>query len=160
MTSGSEGAATSVRQIGPYTISDDSGRLDARAIHAYLTRSYWATGIPFELVERAIRSSLCIGAYDRTGAQVGLVRLISDYATFCYVCDVYVLEDHRGHGLSQAMLAMAMDHPMLRGLRRWSLVTADAHGLYRKFGFVAVAQPDRYMERVDPDVYRPRESSA
>ena len=101
-----------------------------------------------------MRRSLCIGAYDAAGAQVGLVRLISDYATFCYVCDVYVLEEHRGQGLSKAMLAMTMDHPLLQGLRRWSLVTADAHGLYQQFGFTGVAQPERHMERLDPDVYR------
>ena len=105
-------------------------------------------------MRRAVRSSLCVGAYDSAGAQVGLVRVISDYATFCYVCDVYVLEEHRGHGLSKAMLAMVMDHPKLQGLRRWSLVTADAHGLYRQFGFSAVAQPERHMERLDPDIYR------
>jgi N-acetylglutamate synthase-like GNAT family acetyltransferase len=107
-------------------------------------------------VRRAVRSSLCIGAYDAAGAQVGLVRVISDYATFCYVCDVYVLEDHRGRELSKAMLAMVMDHPKLQGLRRWSLVTADAHGLYRQFGFSPVAQPERHMERLHADVYRAR----
>jgi GNAT superfamily N-acetyltransferase len=142
--------------VGSYTVSDDPARLDPRAIHAYLTRSYWSAGIPSETVERAIRSSLCIGAYDRAGAQVGLVRLISDHATYCYVCDVYVLEEHRRRGLSKAMLAMAMDLPMLQGLRRWSLVTNDAHGLYGQFGFAAVAQPERHMERVQPDIYRRR----
>lgn len=142
------------RHVGAYIISDDPGRLDARAIHAYLTRSYWSAGIPFELVVRALRSSLCIGAYDRAGAQVGLVRLVSDFAIFCYVCDVYVLEEHRRQGLSKAMLAMAMDHPTLQGLRRWSLVTADAQGLYGQFGFTPLAQPERHMERVDRDVYR------
>jgi GNAT superfamily N-acetyltransferase len=146
----------SVRHVGSYTISDDSNRLDLRAIHAYLSRSYWSEGIPFETVRRAVRSSLCIGAYDAAGAQVGLVRVISDYATFCYVCDVYVLEDHRGRELSKAMLAMVMDHPKLQGLRRWSLVTADAHELYRQYGFSPVAQPERHMERLDADVYRAR----
>lgn len=142
------------RHIGSYTISDDPRRLDLQAIHAYLHRAYWSAGIPREVVERAVRSSLCIGAYDDAGAQVGLTRFVSDYATFCYVCDVYVLESHRGHGLSKAMLAMAMDHPSLQGLRRWSLVTADAHGLYGQFGFAAIAQPQRHMERVDADIYR------
>jgi GNAT superfamily N-acetyltransferase len=149
-------ARLSPRRVGPYTIADDPERLDLRAIHAYLHRSYWSPGIPFEIVERAVRGSLCIGAYDGAGAQVGLSRFISDYATFCYVSDVYVLEDHRGQGLSKAMLAMAAEHPLLQGLRRWSLVTADAHDLYRRFGFSAVAQPERHMERLDPDIYRPR----
>lgn len=146
----------SVQNVGPYTVSDDSTRLDLRAIHAYLSRAYWCPGIPFETVRKAVRSSLCVGAYDSAGAQVGLVRVISDYATFCYVCDVYVLESHRGQGLSQAMLAMIMEHPQLQGLRRWSLVTADAHGLYQRFGFEPVAQPERHMERLDPDIYRSR----
>lgn len=144
----------SVRHVGSYTISDDPTRLDLRAIHAYLTRAYWSAGIPLEVVRRAVQSSLSVGAYDAAGAQVGLVRVISDYATFCYVCDVYVLEEHRGHGLSKAMLAMVMEHPKLRGLRRWSLVTADAHGLYSQFGFKPVAQPERHMERLEPDIYR------
>jgi GNAT superfamily N-acetyltransferase len=142
------------RHVGSYTISAEPARLDLRAIQSYLSRSYWSAGIPLEIVERAVRGSLCFGAYDATGAQVGLVRLISDQATFCYVCDVYVLEEHRGRGLSKAMLAMAMDDPRLRGLRRWSLVTADAHGLYRQFGFAPVAQPERHMERLHPDIYR------
>lgn len=154
MTSGFEGASLRDLRVGSYTISDDPARLDVRAIHAYLTRSYWSPGIPFEIVERAVRNSLCIGAYDAAGAQVGLVRLVSDQATFCYVGDVYVLEEHRGHGLSKAMVAMAVDHPLLQGLRRWSLVTADAHGLYRQFGFTPVAQPDRHMERLNPEIYR------
>jgi GNAT superfamily N-acetyltransferase len=144
----------SIHHVGSYAISDDSTRLDLRAIHAYLSRAYWCAGIPFEIVRRAVRSSLCIGAYDSAGMQVGLVRVISDYATFCYVCDVYVLEDHRGQGLSKAMLAMVIDHPKLQGLRRWSLVTADAHGLYSQFGFSPVAQPERHMERLEAEIYR------
>lgn len=144
------------RQVGSYTVSDDPSLLDPRAIHAYLARSYWSPDIPLEVVERAVRGSLCIGAYDPAGAQVGLARFISDYATFCYVGDVYVLEDHRGQGLSKAMLGMAVDHPLLQGLRRWSLVTADAHELYRRFGFSPVAQPERHMERLNPDIYRQR----
>jgi GNAT superfamily N-acetyltransferase len=142
------------RTLGSYTVSDDAARLDFHAMHAYLRRAYWSENIPFEVVERAARASLCIGAYDATGAQVGLARFISDYATFCYVCDVYVLEEHRGRGLSKAMMAFAVDHPRLQGLRRWNLVTADAHGLYRQFGFTAPARPERYMERSDPDIYR------
>jgi len=151
--SGSDGAALRARQVGAYTISDDPARIDPRAVHAFLNRSYWSPGIPMEVVERAVRGSLCIGAYHRGGEQVGLVRLVSDRATFCYVCDVFVLEEHRGQGLSKAMLAMAMDHPELQGLRRWSLVTADAHGLYGQFGFSPVAQPERHMERVRLNAY-------
>jgi len=123
-------------------------------MHAYLRRAYWSEDIPYEVVERAARNSLCIGAYDASGAQVGLVRLISDYTTFCYVCDVYVLEAHRGQGLAKAMMAMAIDHPRLQGLRRWLLVTNDAHGLYRQFGFKALALPERHMEVTVPDIYK------
>src|SRR5579862_7997345 len=139
---------------GTYTLTDDPARLDLTAMHAYLRRSYWAEQIPLEVLERAVRGSLCIGTYDASGAQVGLSRFISDYATFCYVCDVYVLEEHRGRGLSKEMLALAMDHPKLQGLRRWQLVTADAHGLYRQFGFTAPLRPERAMERTDPDIYK------
>jgi GNAT superfamily N-acetyltransferase len=142
------------RAHGAYTLSDDPARLDLAAMHAYLRRAYWSEQIPLEVIERAVRSSLCIGAYDANGAQVGLVRLISDYATFCYVCDVYVLEEHRGRGLSKGMMAMAVEHPRLQGLRRWSLVTNDAHGLYRQFGFGPPAHPERYMERTVPDIYK------
>jgi GNAT superfamily N-acetyltransferase len=141
------------RTIGSYTLTDDPGRLDARAIHAYLTRAYWSQGIPLETVERALRSSLSIGAYDAHAAQIGLARFISDFATFCYVCDVYVLEEHRGQGLAKAMLAMAVEHPKLQGLRRWSLATRDAHDLYAQYGFTPLASPQTYMERLVPDVY-------
>lgn len=141
---------------GTYTLSDDPARLDVAAIHAYLQRAYWSEDIPRALVERALPASLCIGAYDSSGAQVGLARFISDYATFCYVCDVYVLEEHRGKGLSKAMMKMATEHPQLQGLRRWMLATADAHGLYAQFGFTPSARPDRLMEKVVPDIYKQR----
>ena len=140
--------------VGGYTVTDDPSKLDLNAMHAYLRRSYWAEDIPFEIVERAVRHSLCIGAYESNGAQVGLARFVSDYATFAYVCDVYVLEEHRGRGLSKAMMAMASSHPKLQGLRRWTLVTQDAHGLYEQFGFKALGHPERLMERVVPDIYK------
>jgi len=138
---------------GDYTLSDDPERLDVQAIHAYLRRSYWAQNIPLPVVERSLRASLCLGAYDAAGAQVGLVRLVSDHATFCYVCDVYVLEGHRGRGLSKALMAMAMAHPTLQGLRRWQLVTRDAHALYEQYGFRPLEFPERHMERTDPQIY-------
>ena len=143
-----------IRTVGTYTIADDPAMLDLQAMHAYLRRSYWAENIPFEVLERAVQGSLCIGAYDAGGAQVGSARFVSDYATFCYVCDVYVLEDHRGNGLSKAMMALAHDHPRLQGLRRWQLTTADAHGLYRQFGFSGLSNPESAMERWDPQVYK------
>lgn len=158
MMSGSDaregGAAPSVHvDFGDYVISDDPQRIDVRAVHAFLRTAYWSKGIPLETVERALRASLCIGVYDRAGAQVGLCRLVSDFTIFCYVSDVYVLEAHRGRGLSKAMMAAAMGHPRLQGLRRWLLVTHDAHGLYRQFGFQALAHPERHMERIDLQIY-------
>lgn len=138
---------------GAYLISDDPALLDVSAIHGYLVRSYWCADIPRPTLERAIANSLCVGAY-RDGAQVGLVRCVSDFATFCYVCDVYVLEAHRGHGLAKAMMAAATGHPRLQGLRRWNLVTRDAHGLYGQTGFTAIAHPERYMEKLDRQVYQ------
>jgi GNAT superfamily N-acetyltransferase len=103
------------------------------------------------VLERAVGNSLCLGAYQAAGAQVGLARFVSDYATFC---DVYVLAAHRGRGLARAMLTMAVAHPRLAGLRRWSLVTRDAHRLYREFGFTPLAHPERCMEYHRPDIYR------
>jgi GNAT superfamily N-acetyltransferase len=138
---------------GSYLISDDPARLDAQAAHDYLARSYWSEKIPLETVRRAMANSLCIAAYAADGQQVGLVRIISDYATYAYLCDVYVLEGHRGHGLSKAMLALAKAHPKLQGLRTWSLRTRDAHGLYAQFGFKPVEHPESYMALRDPGVY-------
>ncbi|HVU17270.1 MAG TPA: GNAT family N-acetyltransferase [Candidatus Didemnitutus sp.] len=140
-------------QLGDYVVSDDPKRLDVDAVHRALTASYWATGIPRELIERALRGSLCVGAYHPQDGQVGLARFISDFATFCYVCDVYVLEPHRGRRLAAAMLRLATDHPRLQGLRRWSLVTRDAHKLYEPLGFKPVGYPSRHMERVVPNIY-------
>ena len=139
---------------GDYVISDEPGRLDVTAIHAFLTQVYWSEGIPLSTVARALQGSLCIGVYAPGGAQVGLVRVISDYATFAYVCDVYVLEGHRGRGLAKAALQAMMGHPKLQGLRRMELVTRDAHSLYSSFGFKGLFHPERYMAKLDPDVYR------
>jgi GNAT superfamily N-acetyltransferase len=130
-----------------YLISDDPSRLDVDAIHAYLTRSYWAEGVPREIVARSLANSLGLGIYAPTTEQVGLVRVISDYATFAYLCDVYVLEAHRGRGLSKAAMQLLGTHPKLQGLRRLQLITQDAHGLYAQFGFSALKNPERHMEK-------------
>ena len=139
-----------------YLISDAAARLDIDAVHAFLARSYWAAGIPREVVARSLANSLCLGIYAADGAQVGLVRVVTDYATFAYLCDVYVLEAHRGRGLSKAALQALHSHPRLQGLRRMHLVTQDAHGLYEQFGFRRVEQPDRHMEKRDPAAYTRR----
>jgi ribosomal protein S18 acetylase RimI-like enzyme len=138
-----------------YEISTDPLRLDFEAIHAYLTRSYWSPGIPLATVEKAARNSLCFGVYEKsTGAQVGFARVVTDHATFAYLCDVYVLETHRGHGLGKRMMREAMAHPALAGARRIMLATRDAHGLYRQSGFAVAGSAGNLMEVVRPDMYR------
>jgi GNAT superfamily N-acetyltransferase len=135
-----------------FTVSTDPARLDVEAIHAFLATSYWAEGIPRETVERSLRGSLCFGLYhgDR---QIGLARVITDGATFAYLCDVYVLPEARGQGLGKWLMQCVMAHPDLQGLRRFSLATRDAHELYRPFGFTEVQNPGRLMEIVRPGIY-------
>ncbi|MCZ8131192.1 MAG: GNAT family N-acetyltransferase [Steroidobacteraceae bacterium] len=142
-----------------YVVDTDHARLDVEAVHGYLSRSYWAAGIPRETVERSLAGSLCFGLYDATGAQVGLARVITDRATFAYLCDVYVLEAHRGRGLAKFLMQCVGEHPELQGLRRFLLVTADAYGLYSQFGFASPARPDRLMEKLDPEVYARSENA-
>lgn len=149
------GSTSSLDAAGRYEISTDPARLDVDAIHAYLARSYWSPGIPREIVARAVRNSLCFGAYERrTGKQVGLTRVVTDHATFAYLCDVYVLEEHRGQGLGKAMMRAAMAHPALAGARRAMLATRDAHGLYRQCGFVDASGNTNLMEIVRPGIYQ------
>jgi GNAT superfamily N-acetyltransferase len=136
-----------------YEITLDPGRIDAEAAHAFLSGSYWAAGIPLAVVRKAIANSLCVAAY-AGGAQVGFARVVTDRATFAYLADVYVLEAHRGRGLSRQLVAALLGHPELQGLRRLMLVTRDAHGLYEQFGFTALAHPERVMELHRPGVYR------
>ena len=137
---------------GDYTISTDPARMNVDAIHAYLSRSYWAEGVPREIVERSLLGSLTFGLFHR-GAQVGLARVVTDRATFAYLCDVYVLEEHQRRGLGRWLIETVMAHPDLQGLRRFSLVTRDAHALYSTFGFSALASPGGHMEIVRPGLY-------
>ena len=136
-----------------YEISTDPLRLDVEAIHAFLTRSYWSAGIPKATVARAIEHSLCAGVYLGSD-QVGFARVITDRASFGYLADVYILEAHRGRGLSKEVVATLLAHPDLQGLRRLLLATRDAQDLYSKFGFKQLAAPHRMMELHNPDVYR------
>ena len=137
-----------------YEISTDPARLDIAAMHSYLTRSYWSPGIPYAIVERAARNSLCFGLYQKAGgSQVGLARVVTDHATFAYLCDVYVLEEHRGRGLGKFLMSTVMSHPALSGARRAMLGTRDAHGLYRQFGFTDAAGTQILMEIVRSDIY-------
>jgi GNAT superfamily N-acetyltransferase len=136
-------------QRGEYTISTDPTRLDIEAIYGYLSRSYWAAGRPKETLARAIQHSLCFGVY-KGAEQVGFARVITDYAVFAYLADVYILEEHQGQGLGKWLISIVTSQPELQGLRRWTLATRDAHGLYRQFGFTELGAPERWMERFTP----------
>jgi len=127
--------------------------IDAAAAHAFLTRSYWCEGIPLATVQRAIENSLCIALHAEGQGQVGFARVVTDRTTFAYLCDVYVLEDHRGRGLADWMVQSLLAHPDLQGLRRFMLFTRDAHPLYARHGFKALATPERGMEVVRPGIY-------
>lgn len=128
-------------------VSSDRTRMDVDAVHRYLSEeSYWAKGIGREVVERSIAHSLPFGAFD-DGVQVGFARVITDYATFAYLADVFVLPSHRGRGVSKTLMAAIAAHPELQGLRRWHLVTRDAQGLYAQFGFIPLDAPERHMMR-------------
>jgi len=141
-------------QRGEFTISTDPARLDIDVIHRYLSEeSFWAAGIARDILERAIAASLCFGVYDG-GEQVGFARVVTDSATFAYLCDVFVLAPYRGRGLAKRLMEHVIAHPSLRGLRRFVLVTKDAHGLYEKFGFTPLADPSAYMHIHNPYVYQ------
>jgi len=132
-----------------FTISTDPARLDMDAIAEMLTRAYWAVGRPRERTERAIANSLVFGLYD--GAkQIGLARIVSDYAVFAYLCDVFIHEEYRAHGLGKWLIETVMSHPDLQGLRRWTLATRDAHELYRQFGWDDLQNPERWMQILHP----------
>lgn len=136
-----------------YDISLDPARLQLDVIHGFIAQSYWASGMPRETLARAIVNSVCVGAY-RDGVQVGFARVVTDRATFAYLADVFVLPDHGGKGLAKKMVQALHDHPELQGLRRWMLATSDAHGVYAALGWQPIAQPELFMQRHDPDVYR------
>ena len=131
---------------GEFVISTDAARLQLDTIHGFLTNCYWARGIPRETVARSIEHSLCFGVYDGGGAQIGFARVISDFATFAYIADVFVTEPYRGRGLGKFLMECIQQHPRLQGLRRWTLSTLDAHKLYAQFGFTPLSWPERYME--------------
>jgi GNAT superfamily N-acetyltransferase len=130
-------------------VSCDRARIDVEAVYRYLSEeSYWAKGIRREVVERSIAHSLPFGAFEGE-LQVGFARVITDYSTFAYLADVFVLPSHRGRGVSKALMAAIEAHPELQGLRRWHLVTRDAQGLYAQFGFVPLDAPERHMMRLN-----------
>jgi GNAT superfamily N-acetyltransferase len=138
----------------PIEITNDPSRIDLDRVHAWLARkSYWAGQMPRSVFDRAVNGSLCFAAI-KDGATVGFARVISDRATFAYICDVFVDPERRGEGVGKAIMSSIMRHPELQDLRLWLLVTADAHGLYAQHGFQAPAKPERFMECRDSDVYQ------
>ena len=135
-------------------ITTELSRIDLVRVHEWLARkSYWAGQMPRAVFDRAVRGSLCFGAIEKD-ATIGFARVISDRATFAYVSDVFVDPARRGAGIGKAIMAAVVAHPELQDLRLWVLVTADAHGLYARHGFKALAAPQRFMERRDPEVYQ------
>jgi GNAT superfamily N-acetyltransferase len=130
---------------GPHRITTDPAQVDLEVVHGFLTTSYWAAGVSRERVERSIAGSIPFALFE-DDRQVGFARVISDGATFAWLADVFVLADHRGHGLGQWLVATILEHPELQGLRRWSLATRDAHSLYERYGFRRLSDPDRMME--------------
>lgn len=139
-------------QRGAYLISTEKSRLDLQTIHDFLAKSYWSEGIPIETVRRAIERSLTFGVY-HDEQQVGFARVVTDSATFAYLADVFILASFRGQGLGVWLMEVVMAHPDVQGLRRWLLATRDAHSLYQKVGFTALHAPDRFMEKLVPDIY-------
>ena len=136
-----------------YLLSTDKSKIDVQAVHRFLSQSYWAEGIPEEVVQRSIDNSLCFTIYHHDKL-VGFARVISDAATFAYLADVFIIQEERGRGLSRWLMSVIINHPQLQGLRRLILATRDAHGLYAQFGFTPFDKPERWMERHNPEVYK------
>lgn len=136
------------------TASDDPARLDFAVIHGFLASCYWSKGIPEATVRKAAAASMTFGVYDdASGHQLAYARVVTDRATFAYLCDVFVLDSQRGRGLSMLLMDAVVSHPDLQGLRRWLLMTRDAHGLYSKYGFTPLKNPAAAMERHHPGIY-------
>ena len=139
-------------QRDQYTISTDNSLLDVDLIHDFISNhSYWGTGRAREVVKRSLENSLVFGVY-KGAQQVGLARVVTDYATFAWVADVFVVPEHRGRGLGKWLMEVIIAHPRLQGFRRWVLSTKDAHDLYRQFGFIDLHRPERWLERPDPNL--------
>lgn len=139
----------------PYLISTDPTLIDLDVVHGFISHTYWANGISRERMERAVSNSLMFGVYlGEERQQIGGARIVTDHATFAYLADVFIVEEHQGKGLSKWLCEQLFEHPDLTHLRRWILATKDAHTLYEKYGFTPLAEPGRYMERMDHDAYR------
>jgi GNAT superfamily N-acetyltransferase len=146
---------------GEYSITTERNKMDIDFIHSFLVRSYWAEGITKEVVARSVNGSLCFGVFrngslsqDSADEQVGFARMVTDEATFAYLADVFIIESHRGKGLSKWLMEVILAHPGLQGLRRIMLATRDAHGLYLQSGFTPLHNPERWMQIHNPNVYK------
>ncbi|MBL7890394.1 MAG: GNAT family N-acetyltransferase [Bacteroidia bacterium] len=139
-----------------YLVSSDPSKLDLQVIHGYLSRSYWAEDIPFETVKRSVEHSLCFGVYNGK-KQIGFARVISDYTTFAYLADVFILEEERGKGLSKFLMECILKHKELHGLRNFSLMTQDAHSLYARYGFKNIPKPENFMAKKIDGIYKKKE---
>jgi len=141
-------------QLDGYIVSTDPTRMDRAVIHRYLSQdSYWAANIPREIVERSLDHSLCFGLFHADEGMVGFARVVSDYATFANLMDVFILPPQRGLGLSKWLLTCVFNHPDLQNLRSWTLKTRDAHGLYQQFGFHLAKHPEKIMEKIQANPY-------
>ncbi len=136
-----------------YTISTDRSRLDVGMIHEFLHTSYWANGISREVVQTAIDHSFCFGVYEGE-KQIGNARVVTDFATFAYVCDFFISEPYRGRGLAKWLIRTILDCPELVNQRRRCIVTHEAHGLYRQMGFMSARRPEAYLELVNKDAFK------
>lgn len=136
---------------GGYLISADKSKLDLNVIHGYLSNSYWAKGRTLKISKLTVKNSLCFGLYYKN-QQIGYARVITDYATFAYLADVFILEDYRGRGLSKWMMKIIFGFKGLENVKRWFLATKDAHGLYEKFGFHSLKEPEKIMEMFRKDL--------
>lgn len=135
-----------------WIISDDRSRIDFEFVHRFLSQSYWSPGLPREVLRRAIEGSLCFGGY-LGDSQVAFARVVTDQATFAYLCDVFVAPEHQGRGFGKRLIEAVMAHPSLKGLRRFLLSTRDAHRLYAKSGFAPLSRPETMMEILRPGIY-------
>ncbi len=142
------------KYAGEYFVSSDPAKLDLPFLHDWLCNgSYWSKGIPFKLVERLVQNSLCFGVYHQSGKQVGFGRVVTDYTTFAWVTDVFIIDEYRGKGLSLLLMNCILDHPEMRVLRRWLLGTDLAHGLYRKLGFGDLDHPENFLTMHRSEMY-------
>jgi len=140
--------------VSGYKVSSNIKDMNLTAIHSYISGSYWAKGIPITTMEKAINNSLCFGVFTESGQQVAFARMVTDCATFAYLADVFVLNEHRGKGISKWLMKFILNDPNLQGIRRMTLATSDAHGLYEQFGFKSLSSPESFMELHQPDVYK------